>query len=96
MAACPLGGLALRPGTALVFSGLLVGYGQKYRRDRGHLSHCHARTPHQNDSVPAPARAFHRAGIHVCRAVVHMRSTRRYPRLADPARHTAAVQKHEK
>ena len=34
----------------------------------------------------------------MCRAVVHMRSTRRCPRLADPARHTctAAVQEHEK
>eukprot|EP00966_Prymnesium_polylepis_P208579 4832473-Prymnesium_polylepis.1 len=37
------------------------------RRDRGgtsHSSHRHARTPHQNGSIPAPAKSFRRAGIH--------------------------------
>eukprot|EP00966_Prymnesium_polylepis_P076477 1772701-Prymnesium_polylepis.1 len=37
-------------------------YGQKYRRDQGHLSPRHARTPHQNNSIPAPARAFAKSG----------------------------------
>eukprot|EP00966_Prymnesium_polylepis_P153839 3552248-Prymnesium_polylepis.1 len=68
-------------------------YGQKYRRDRGHLSHRHA-TSKRFESCTRGSSAG--APIRVSRAALHVCSTRRCPRLADPARHAAAVQEHEK